>query len=448
MGSAEKTSPLPNKEPTAIGMGLVGGKTPSAPVEKKEVAPRGHVSSKSNLEMLKKRYSGGGDGEQGEGIKNYFMKADSYRFLSGSSKNVTTGPMRKGNGGGGGGGKGGGRGRGGAHRQPTQNVTTNDNPVPRGTQTREGAENYVMRCSNVGVFIAFAVSLSFPLSMVICTLTKSQIWDYGTYLTPPLSYGSLIVSTHLQPRNNAVAHKTLLYTQCFLILIFPEIMRTTIFDSSLSAFVVASFRLCLCLWLVRFFLSIRLKIAPLQEKKLSHVLTDRLVIPALTFLGVTIFFTLDPVKCLTQNPDDLEVFERTLAGQMGLISILLVHFVFSNLSVVFPKHVTDKHIVTLNQFASGELTLRKRLNLLVIAIRACCFFFLFTHYNTRAKLIAGEAAILIGVGGLGVILLLLMDLWEWNVMERETREIRERKRKTELGLMGRLNTRNLRRNWW
>jgi hypothetical protein len=73
---------------------------------------------------------------------------------------------------------------------------------------------------------------------------------------------------------------------------------------------------------------------------------------------------------------------------------------------------------------------------------------LFTHYNTRAKLIAGEAAILIGVGGLGVILLLLMDLWEWNVMERETREIRERKRKTELGLMGRLNTRNLRRNWW
>ena len=109
--------PSRNRALTALGMGLVGGKAPSLPSSREDVGTRGHSNSQSKLEMLAKSYSGGSEGDQGqggrEGVQNYLMKADSYRFLSRSSKNVTTGPMRNARPGRGRGREGGGGGRGG-----------------------------------------------------------------------------------------------------------------------------------------------------------------------------------------------------------------------------------------------------------------------------------------------------------------------------------------------
>jgi len=177
--------PLSSRErsATVIGMGLVGGAAPAPP----DMETWGPSASQSKLEMLAESYSGGGDrvGDGGgrEGIQNYLMKADSYRFLRGSSKNMAIGPARKGRGGSLGGGGGGRRGRGGRGRGGTIATTSvpsrqsapnstikEDNPVPlsvSGTEAGGNLEHYIERCSYVYVFITFIGSSLFPISLVM-----------------------------------------------------------------------------------------------------------------------------------------------------------------------------------------------------------------------------------------------------------------------------------------
>ena len=440
---------------TAVGMGLVAGPAPKPP----GMETRGPFTSQSKLEVLAKSYSGGrdkgGGGGGREGIQNYLMKVDSYRFLSRTSKSVTTGPARKA-GSGWGAGRGGGRGRGGTRtevphqpasdatttkkpttgsaaeaslptpRRPSQlNMTTEDNPVPSGTQTSDSSENYIEACSNVYVVLAFIVTLLFPTCTLLTAAKSSKVWGYANYLAASASYEAMIVAIFLQPRNNSNKYKALLYTQAFLLLAFPDIINLIFVDSTLMGSAWSFSRVALGLWLLRFVLSVRSRASYLLEQRLSRFLTDNVLFPALSFMGILTFFALDPIKCWLERPDDLEVCKRTLIGQAGLSGILLVHLAFSSMSAVFPKRVRSNHTITLLQFATGNLTFTEGVKLTVLAFAASCAFLLFAQYNARAIINDGEFFFLVGISMLGGLLLLLSGIWEWKSMERETRELEE-----------------------
>jgi len=202
-------------------------------------------------------------------------------------------------------------------------------------------------------------------------------------------------------------------------------MSLIFFDSSLTGFGFSLLRICTGIGVFYLLLFMRVRVARLPAKRLSRFFTDHLIVPSLMFVGIIIFFALDPIRCWTENSDDLKVCDRTVIGQAGLVCIILTHFAMSNLSAVFPKRITDQHIVSLRQFATGDLTLMEGIKVVVLASAMCCAFFLFAQYNTRAKMNEGEAAFLIVAGALGTLLLFIMGLWSWKAMDRETRELQE-----------------------
>jgi len=301
-------------------------------------------------------------------------------------------------------------------------TTTGDNPI-LGDSSSSSIEHYIEACSYVFVFISFTGTLAFPATFLLEALTDSKVWNNTIYIAGPVAYGAMVLSSFLQPLNNTFLYKVLLFFQAFLVLVFPDIIRVLFHDPSPLGIIISLTRVGLGFTAFRFLLSIRARVARLPAKRLSRFLTDHLVVPALTFLGVVIFFALDPIRCWLESPEDLSLCDRTLVSQAGLVTILLTHFVLSNLSAVFPKRITDKHIISLRQFATGDLTIREGVKITVIAFAVCCGFYLFAQYNARANLQDGETAFLIVVGGLGTFLLFVTGLWEWKAMERETREV-------------------------
>jgi len=98
---------------------------------------------------------------------------------------------------------------------------------------------------------------------------------------------------------------------------------------------------------------------------------------------------------------------------------------------VFSKRIIGKHSISLRQLAIGDLNLRERIKITVIAFAICCGFFLFAQYNARGELKQWERSLLIVVGALGSSLIFIVNLWEFKVMERETEELEEAEEEEE-----------------
>lgn len=368
---------------TAIGMGLVGGVAPlPTPIGITSSSP---TTSQSKLEIMSASYSRGSsdEGERHSGIRNYPMKSTPFRYQKrGSAKTMPTGPMRKaGDRGVGGRGGRGGRGSGAvavAKSTPSK-VSKSDSTILQNSAslirevqpiTNLVPDKCIEGCSNIFVVATFIWTLVFPLSAAIPTLyqhseMERKILDRVPFLASPISYGALCTSVFLQPRNNKPTYKVVLFSQAFLLLVYPDISRLAYYDSSLRGFGVSFERVSVGLYLFKLLLHVRSRAAKLSRKRLSRFLTDHLILPALTFFGMALFFALDPLRCFTEHHDSIAVCDKTLIGQASLFFILLVFVVFTHMHAVFPKRVGDNHTVSFRQIATGDLTFKERMKLVV-----------------------------------------------------------------------------------
>ena len=186
-------------------------------------------------------------------------------------------------------------------------TTTENNTVPVGDPSST-SEHYIEAVSYIYVFILFVLTCILPATRVMLyTETESEVWKSMTYLAAPISCAALAASIFLQPRNNMLV--ALLFFEAFLVLVLPDVIKL-IDESSSVGITVSLMRVSFGLWLFRFFLSVKARIARLPAKRLSRFLTDSLLVTLFIFLGFEIFFALDPIRCWLENPDKPEICER------------------------------------------------------------------------------------------------------------------------------------------
>jgi len=106
--------------------------------------------------------------------------------------------------------------------------------------------------------------------------------------------------------------------------------------------------------------------------------------------------------------------------------MVVAYFATQAITNMFPPKILKEHRVTLKMIALGTISSRVRVKVYAQAIVACCGFFLFSQYQTRTNLDNHvEIAIVNSAGSVGCGLLLIVGVWEWIIMYRET--IKERR---------------------
>ena len=131
-------------------------------------------------------------------------------------------------------------------------------------------EPYVEKISRAYVVVFFVGSLPYALTQIILAATGSKVWADAAYLSAQASYGSMTISTFLQPRD--AGNRRLLLAQAFLCLVLPDIVQLVAVESSTIHLVRGLFRVSIGLTLFYFGLFVRAKVAALTNKKLSRFL--------------------------------------------------------------------------------------------------------------------------------------------------------------------------------
>jgi len=299
--------------------------------------------------------------------------------------------------------------------------------------TNMHSKAYVERCSNVWVAVAQVFSLAFSVTQVMLAVTKDGWWYEASFVAGPFTYWGLTFGVLLQPRNTSLTHKLILYSQGFQGILLPDLIHVTFIDSSGIRLVIASVRIVLGLGICIFLHSVRSDIASLTNKRLSRFLSDGLLMTVIRTAALLLFFSLDPIRCWSEFPGNLNFCRRTLTGQCALAFMLLVHASFSAVNMIFDEDVEKRHRITLAKVAIGNISPREGVKIAAYAIAACCGFFLFAQYNTRAEISDDEMTVLVTTGAIGVGVLVIEGVWEHVVMTREGARIEGKEREEKEG---------------
>ena len=280
--------------------------------------------------------------------------------------------------------------------------------------SQEPKEILVESCSSVYVFLTFLGSLAFLITECLYSWNGNIVYNRAKYLSGPASIATFGASVFLQPRNKQRSYIWLLRVQFFLSLFLPHLVHMALNGFTFLSLAVSALFGLIGLGQYIFAMYVRSRAAKLSDKRLSFFMTDSVLIQILSLLGTLAFFALDPIKCWIQYPiSSNNICERTIIGQAGLCSIVLVQVAFTVMNGVFPEKTVAACSVTLHKVATGKLSLREKATFCVNTLTMCCAFFLFSQYNARSEINEGERNFLLVVAALGSSTLFVMRAWGW-----------------------------------
>jgi len=96
--------------------------------------------------------------------------------------------------------------------------------------TKNLEEQCIDKCSSAYVVAFFLGSLLYLMTQITFATTENEVWGDMAYLSAQGSYGSMMTSTFLQPKNEGFGYKRMLMIQGFSCLVLPDIVQVVAID--------------------------------------------------------------------------------------------------------------------------------------------------------------------------------------------------------------------------
>ncbi|GMI18140.1 hypothetical protein TrLO_g4609 [Triparma laevis f. longispina] len=132
------------------------------------------------------------------------------------------------------------------------------------------------------------------------------------------------------------------------------------------------------LWfaILKFAMNSRSHIAELQDKDLSHFLTNDVIMGGVIIgLGQLAFLNFASIQCDNSNSDDWRQCNRTLISQTGLSGMVFLYVIIKIASGVVPEHILERHVFSMKKVVAMSMNTEESVQAFGLAIAIGCALF-------------------------------------------------------------------------